>query len=50
MDAALLEYSRVTSSRIEEDPLLDTGTLEHVRFVMKDGIVYFSGGESEGQP
>lgn len=35
---------------VEGDPLSDTGTLEHVRFVMKDGIVYLSGGEAKGQP
>ncbi len=35
---------------VEGDPLSDTATLEHVRFVMKDGIVYFSGGEANGQP
>jgi len=34
---------------VEGDPTTDTHTLEHVRFVMKDGIVYFSGGEPAGQ-
>jgi imidazolonepropionase-like amidohydrolase len=35
---------------VDGDPLADTTTLEHVRFVMKDGIVFFSGGEPKGQP
>ena len=34
---------------VEGDPTADTHTLEHVRFVMKDGVVYFSGGEPAGQ-
>jgi imidazolonepropionase-like amidohydrolase len=34
---------------VDGDPTADTHTLEHVRFVMKDGVVYFSGGEPAGQ-
>lgn len=34
---------------VEGDPTTDTRTFEHVRFVMKDGIVYVSGGEPKGQ-
>jgi imidazolonepropionase-like amidohydrolase len=33
---------------VEGDPLTDTTLLEHVRFVMKDGVVYLSAGEPIG--
>jgi imidazolonepropionase-like amidohydrolase len=35
---------------VDGDPLSDARALEHVRFVMKEGLVYLSGGEAVGQP
>jgi imidazolonepropionase-like amidohydrolase len=46
---ALKPGYRADMIAVEGDPTSDTRSFEHVRFVMKDGVVYLSAGEPKGQ-